>query len=88
MPFGTDYHNPRLTNEEAWDVAAFVNSRNRPHKDQTQDWHEIAAKPIDLPFGPYADTFSVVQHKYGPFEQIKNFLSKQKNKSILVTQKS
>lgn len=70
MPFGTTYHAPRLTNEEAWDLAAFVNSRPRPHKDQREDWKNISRKPIDFPFGPYADTFSERQHKYGPFQPI------------------
>jgi thiosulfate dehydrogenase len=71
MPFGTDYHNPVLTDEEAWDVAAFVNSQPRPHKDQHLDWANIRQKPVDFPFGPYADTFSIKQHKYGPFKPIK-----------------
>lgn len=71
MPFGIDYHNPALTNEEAWDVAAFVNSQPRPHKDQSADWKNITKKPIDFPFGPYTDTFSEHQHKYGPFKPIK-----------------
>ena len=34
------------------------------------DWPKIAGKPIGHPFGPYADTFSEQQHKYGPFEAI------------------
>lgn len=72
MPFGTDYHNPKLSNEEAWDVAAFVNSQPRPHKDQAADWQDLAKKPVDFPFGPYADTFSERRHKYGPFKSIKN----------------
>ncbi|TRZ75539.1 MAG: cytochrome C, partial [Chitinophagaceae bacterium] len=29
-----------------------------------------ATKPVDYPFGPYADTFSEQQHKFGPFEPI------------------
>ena len=73
MPFGTDYHEPKLTDEEAWDVAAFVNSQPRPHKDQSADWKNIAKKPIDFPFGPYIDTFTTTQHKYGPFAAINNF---------------
>ncbi|MBN8859269.1 MAG: c-type cytochrome [Sphingobacteriales bacterium] len=72
MPFGTDYHNPKLSNEEAWDVAAYVNSQPRPHKDQVADWQDLAKKPVDFPFGPYADTFSERRHKYGPFKSIKN----------------
>ena len=74
MPFGADYHNPILSNEEAWNVAAYVNSQPRPHKDQKGDWDNIAKKPIDHPFGPYSDTFSKRQHKYGPFTPINNFL--------------
>jgi len=73
MPFGADYHNPKLTDEEAWDVAAFVNSRPRPHKDQSADWKNISKKPVDFCFGPYADTFPAQQHKYGPFEPITSF---------------
>lgn len=72
MPFGADYHNTKLTDEQAWDVAAFVNSRPRPHKDQTADWHDIAQKPIDFPYGPYADGFTEEQHKFGPFQPIKD----------------
>ena len=67
MPFGTLYTNPQLTNEEAWDVAAFVNSQPRPHKNFRKDWPDISKKPVDHPFGPYADPFSETQHKYGPF---------------------
>jgi len=71
MPFGADYHSAKLTNEEAWDVAAFVNSRERPHKDQRADWFDISKKPVDFPFGPYADSFTEKQHKYGPYQPIK-----------------
>lgn len=70
MPQGATYDNPQLTEEEAWDVAAFVNSQPRPGKDLTKDWPKIAGKPVDHPFGPYADNFTEEQHKYGPFEPI------------------
>ena len=73
MPFGTDYHDPKLTDKEAWDIAAFVNSQPRPHKDQSGDWKNITKKPIDFPFGPYIDTFTEQQHKYGSFVSINNF---------------
>lgn len=72
MPLGTSYEHPALSNEEAWDVAAFVNSQPRPHKDQSADWKDLAKKPIDFPFGPYKDRFSETQHKYGPFKPIAN----------------
>lgn len=67
MPFGTTFASPQLTNEQAWDVAAFVNSQPRPLKDVKSDWPVISAKPLDYPFGPYPDSFSISQHKYGPF---------------------
>lgn len=72
MPFGTTYQSPQLTDEEAWNVAAFVNSQPRPHKDQHNDWKDLDKKPIDSPFGPYADAFSERQHKFGPFKPIKD----------------
>lgn len=67
MPFGTTYENPVLTDEEAWDVAAYINSLPRPVRVFPQDWPDISSKPFDHPFGPYADSFSEQQHKYGPF---------------------
>jgi thiosulfate dehydrogenase len=81
MPFGANYSNPQLTDEEAWDVAAFVNSRERPTKDLSEDWPKISAKPVDHPFGPYADSFTEQQHKYGPFAEIAELRKKQKEKS-------
>ncbi|MEO9020504.1 MAG: c-type cytochrome [Ginsengibacter sp.] len=71
MPLGTTYQHPVLSDQQAWDVAAFVNSEPRPHKNQSMDWKDIAKKPVDFPFGPYTDTFSQRQHKYGPFLPIK-----------------
>lgn len=71
MPFGQASHtDPQLTDEEAWDVAAFVNSQPRPHKDQSRDWPNISKKNIDEPFGPYTDGFTEQQHKYGPYQPI------------------
>jgi thiosulfate dehydrogenase len=67
MPLGASYNKPQLTDAEAWHIAAYINSRERPIKDVSGDWPEIATKPIDHPFGPYADSFSEKQHKFGPF---------------------
>ena len=72
MPFGqVDYKHPLLSDEEAWDVAAFVNSQPRPKMDISKDWPDISKKPVDHPFGPFSDGFSEKQHKYGPFKPIK-----------------
>ncbi len=73
MPFDAPQNSSPLTDEEAWDVAAFVNSQPRPDRKFSKDWPDIASKPFDFPFGPYADGFSEKQHKYGPFEPIKNY---------------
>lgn len=70
MPQGASWDRPQLTDEEAWDVAAFVNSRPHPPKDLSTDWPDIGKKPIDHPFGPYKDTFTELQHKFGPFGPI------------------
>lgn len=71
MPYGTNHTSPVLTDEEAWDVAAYINSLPRPPKDISADWPDVSKKPFDHPFGPYADTFSENQHKYGPFTMLK-----------------
>ena len=71
MPYNIATHSePKLSNEEAWDVAAFVNSQPRPHIDQSKDWPDLTKKLFDVSFGPYTDSFSEKQHKYGPFQEI------------------
>jgi len=70
MPQGVTHENPQLTDEEAWDVAAFVLTQNRPHINTPKDWPDKSKKPVDHPFGPYADAFSEKQHKLGPFKPI------------------
>jgi thiosulfate dehydrogenase len=77
MPFGVSWQDPELSDEEAWDVAAYINSQNRPQKLFAYDWPNLFKKPVDYPFGPYVDSFPEQQHKYGPFEPIK----KRKEKS-------
>ena len=78
MPQGVSYDKPKLSDEEAWDVAAFVNTMPRPVKDLSRDWPDIAKKPYDHPFGPYVDPFGEQQHKYGPFKPIKEWYNKNK----------
>lgn len=82
MPLGTTYEKAQLTDEEAWDVAAYINSMPRPEKDLSKDWPEMAAKPFDHPFGPYADSFPASQHKFGPYKPISDWIKKhRKSKS-------
>jgi thiosulfate dehydrogenase len=70
MPLGVTHESPQLSDTESWDVSAYILSQNRPHLDTPNDWPDIKKKPIDHPFGPYADHFSEEQHKYGPFQDI------------------
>ena len=72
------FEKPVLTDEEAWDVAAFINSQPRPVKIFSTDWPDISTKPYDHPTGPYADNFSEEQHKFGPFAPIKAAQKKSK----------
>jgi thiosulfate dehydrogenase len=71
MPLNqTSHQQPALTDEECWDVAAFINTQPHPSKDISRDWPDMSKKPVDHPFGPYADGFTEQQHKFGPFKPI------------------
>ncbi|MBG0793570.1 c-type cytochrome [Methylocystis sp. H62] len=72
MPDGVDYLHPRLSPEEAWDVAALMISKPRPQRaGLDKDFPDLLKKPIDAPYGPYADGLSEEQHKYGPYGPIR-----------------
>lgn len=72
MPYlQATYDNPVLTDEEAYHVAAYINSFDRPQKVNAEiDFPDKKLKPVSTPYGPWADEFSVEQHKYGPFQPI------------------
>ena len=73
MPFGTRYDRPELSADEAWDVAAYINSQDRPKRANLEaDYPNRARKPVDAPFPPFADAFSLEQHRLGPFQPIQN----------------
>jgi thiosulfate dehydrogenase len=49
-----------------------VISQQRPEKaNLDQDFPVRLQKPIDTPYGPYVDGFSLEQHRYGPFGPIR-----------------
>jgi len=80
MPHGADYLNPQLTIEQAWDVAAYVLSQPRPQRaGLAKDFPDLLSKPVDAPYGPYADGFSEKQHKYGPFAPIREAIKRLKS---------
>ena len=71
MPFGARHDSPVLSVEDAWDVAAYINSKPRPVRDNLdRDYPNRARKPVDAPFPPFLDKFPLEQHKYGPFKPI------------------
>lgn len=72
MPFGqATRENPQLTDEEAYNVAGYINSHNRPAKaGKENDFPDRKLKPVSTPYGPWTDNFSEEQHKFGPFPPI------------------
>jgi thiosulfate dehydrogenase len=79
MPHGTDYADPQLSIEQAWDIAAYVLSHPRPNRAGfEQDFPDLLSKPVDTPYGPYADHFSERQHRYGPFAPIRAAIARLK----------
>ncbi|HEY2136965.1 MAG TPA: c-type cytochrome [Xanthobacteraceae bacterium] len=75
MPFGTTYDAPVLSDDEAYDVAGYMNSQTRPHRaDLDKDFPNRLQKPADAPYGPYVDGFDAEQHRLGPFQPIRSKL--------------
>lgn len=88
MPNGTSYTQPRLTQADAWDVAAYVISQPRPQRaGLDKDYPDLLTKPADTPYGPYADKFSERQHKYGPFGPIQAAIARLKAQKAAPTRK-
>ncbi|MFH4965532.1 c-type cytochrome [Gaetbulibacter sp. M235] len=80
MPFGTTYNTPILSDEEAYDVAGYINQQNRPEKSNLEkDFPDLKKKPVSTPYPPYVDNFSVEQHKLGPFQPIIEFYKQKYN---------
>jgi thiosulfate dehydrogenase len=79
---------PVLTDEQAIDVAAFINDDRihpRPEKKNSKanpDYPDIKFKAIDYGTGPFEDTFSEMQHKFGPYQPIIDY-HKAKNLPVI-----
>ncbi len=68
MPLGVTHSSPLLSDEEAYDVAAFINNHSRPMKANKElDYPDLSKKPKDAPYPPYNDNIGQKQHKFGPF---------------------
>lgn len=75
MPLGR----AALSDDEAFDVAAYVNAQPRPEMDPARlalDYPDKMRKPVDSPYPPWADTFPAEQHRLGPFQPIEAFYKK------------
>jgi thiosulfate dehydrogenase len=63
-----------LNDEDAFDVAAYINSKPRPAMaDLAKDYPDLTKKPVDTGYGPYADNFPLEQHQFGPFQPIEDY---------------
>lgn len=74
MPYGTTYDSPLLTDEQAYDVAGYINQQKRPTKPNLEvDFPDLKRKPVSTPYPPYADHFTIEQHQLGPFQPIMEY---------------
>ena len=74
MPFGqATLDRPALSKDDAYDVAGFVISHPRQPREGevAKDFSNPYDKPADFPWGPYVDSFTETQHKYGPYDVIR-----------------
>lgn len=67
MPLGT----ANLSVEDAYDVASYINSQERPiKKGLEKDYPNLKIKQVDAPYPPFGDKFSLEKHKYGPYKDM------------------
>lgn len=68
MPQGVSHTSTVLTDDEAYDVAAYVVSKPRKElSGMERDFPDRWSKPVDAAYPPYMEGFTADQHKYGPF---------------------
>lgn len=76
--------NPFLTDDEALDLSAFINDdliHKRPFV-KSFDYPNPNEKAIDYDIAPFTDSFSVMQHKFGPYPPIIALLKRKGIKPI------
>ncbi len=78
MPLGR----PDLTDDEAYDVAAYINSQPRPEMPNLEaDFPDKRTKQVDAAYPPFADPFPLEQHRLGPFQPIEAYYKNLKTES-------
>lgn len=71
MPLGVTVDKPTLSVEQAYDVAAFVESLPRPERaGRDQDFPNPAFRPSDYPVPAYfkGDKTALEKARYGPYK--------------------
>ena len=82
MPIGTTWESPALSVDDAWDVAAFVESQPRPHKPQLDhDYPNRSEKPVDTAYGPQCRPLQSSAAQVWPFAPIREAIKAMKAKS-------
>ena len=81
MPYlQATWENPKLSDEDSYHVAVYINSFYRPKKANKEiDYPDKKLKPVSTPYGPWTDNFSQQQHKFGPFPPIIEFYKNEFN---------
>lgn len=68
MPQGTNFDAPQLSDDDAYDVSAYMLSKPRPEKANLEaDFPARWNKPVDSAFPPYMLGAPADQHRFGPF---------------------
>jgi thiosulfate dehydrogenase len=69
------FNSPVLTDQEALDVAAFINDGRIHARPKTpySSYPNSETKPIDFFQGPYVDTYTELQHTFGPWNAIEQY---------------
>jgi len=75
MPLGTTFEAPTIPPQDAFDVMAFVNAQPRPHREGLEaDYPDRSAKPVDAAYPPFVGPFPPEQHRFGPWQPIRDWL--------------
>ena len=80
MPHGTDYLDAAsvsTTHGTSQPMSCRIRGPTSPGI--AHDFPDLLLKPVDAPYGPYADYFSERQHKYGPFAPIRREIERLKH---------
>ncbi len=78
MPYGTTYDNPVLTDEEAYDVAGFINRQLRTNKENKEkDFPDLKKKPVLNTVSTICGYLFNTATSLGPFQPIMEYYKKE-----------